>query len=755
MCHSAFHLNFGEQTNFIIGRNGSGKSAVLTGISVALGVKASETDRGNSLKGLIMHGKNVARAIVTFKNEGPEAYKPEEYGHKIIIERVLYISKPPSCNIKNEKGKIMSTKKQTIDEILDYFGITIANPMTILTQTEAKTFLAHSTDTGKFKYFMEGTRLQETFNNVKALQSDVKEINQKIRKDSEILTQAKEKLNSALEVWSNFTNSDEFRNQQKLLSGKRLWLEVDSKLQNIEQARTVLKERQQELEKCKLDIDSNSQKKSSNEENLETAKTQVVRLNEEFETINSEKESMKIELTKAQQNVKKVQARIQSLETEVVSDNKSLKETEDKIEIEKDRLQRNTGELFDKYDTAIKKQKEILNKMETDDYKMNEELETLKNKRQTSKQKFIEKITSIKKSISKLSDKLQELEGGSGKLDSYLEDKKNFETGIQLNLQQIQAYKEEEKKCILEYEDDKMKFSKLSTNLKSLENKINDQKSLIEQYETEIENSEEELRNLQSNAIEFNDDIEALINFTEVSMPPIIETLRDSAIKHCSREEAKIMPGDTIEKIDSEIEIIASRLDQIEKEVGINREEAKIQVIKERTNYNNILLKYDQSVQLHNKIASSLQARLENLTSTASLLIQEVNLVFESALKLRGFTGLIDFNFNLGKLTLKVSTKQTEKLRNVESFSGGEKSFAQIAFLLAIWKPMQSKVRGLDEFDVFMDQVNRRLALKLILQKVSENPKTQTIFITPLEITHIEGLDNDTVNIHEIHPPER
>ncbi|GME75681.1 unnamed protein product [Ambrosiozyma monospora] len=154
-------------------------------------------------------------------------------------------------------------------------------------------------------------------------------------------------------------------------------------------------------------------------------------------------------------------------------------------------------------------------------------------------------------------------------------------------------------------------------------------------------------------------------------------------------------------------------------------------------------------------LSAALDARVKNIEASAAVMVLEVNSAFESALRIRGFKGRIKIDFDVGKLSLHVATKETEKLRNVESMSGGEKSYAQISFLLAIWQPMQSKVRGLDEFDVFMDQVNRRLALKLILNKVRENPKTQTIFITPLAITEIEGLDDKSVVIREIHPPER
>lgn len=56
MCHSMLTMNFSNNVNFIVGKNGSGKSAILTGIVVGLGGKTSSTNRGTSLKTLIKEG---------------------------------------------------------------------------------------------------------------------------------------------------------------------------------------------------------------------------------------------------------------------------------------------------------------------------------------------------------------------------------------------------------------------------------------------------------------------------------------------------------------------------------------------------------------------------------------------------------------------------------------------------------------------------------------------------------------------------
>lgn len=56
MCHQNLVIDFGENLNFIIGQNGSGKSAILTAIIIALGGKANFTNRGSSIKTFLKSG---------------------------------------------------------------------------------------------------------------------------------------------------------------------------------------------------------------------------------------------------------------------------------------------------------------------------------------------------------------------------------------------------------------------------------------------------------------------------------------------------------------------------------------------------------------------------------------------------------------------------------------------------------------------------------------------------------------------------
>lgn len=59
MCHRNLTVDLNRSTNLIIGKNGSGKSAVLTALIIGLGCKANTTDRSSSIKRIFREKKIV------------------------------------------------------------------------------------------------------------------------------------------------------------------------------------------------------------------------------------------------------------------------------------------------------------------------------------------------------------------------------------------------------------------------------------------------------------------------------------------------------------------------------------------------------------------------------------------------------------------------------------------------------------------------------------------------------------------------
>ncbi|EEY23590.1 conserved hypothetical protein [Verticillium alfalfae VaMs.102] len=169
MCHERLYVELGPLINFIVGENGSGKSAVLTALTLCLGAKASSTNRGGSLKSFIKEGRDQAVITVCIKNQGQDAYQPDLYGETIRVERHFSRSGTSGFRLKSERGKTISTKKAEIDEITEYWGLQVDNPLNVLSQDNARQFLNSATPAVKYKYFFKGVQLEQLDHNYKLI----------------------------------------------------------------------------------------------------------------------------------------------------------------------------------------------------------------------------------------------------------------------------------------------------------------------------------------------------------------------------------------------------------------------------------------------------------------------------------------------------------------------------------------------------------------------------------------------------------
>jgi chromosome segregation ATPase len=91
---------------------------------------------------------------------------------------------------------------------------------------------------------------------------------------------------------------------------------------------------------------------------------------------------------------------------------------------------------------------------------------------------------------------------------------------------------------------------------------------------------------------------------------------------------------------------------------------------------------------------------------------------FQYLLSERGFRGRLELDHPNKKLSCRIEPDETRKSaagRSTKTLSGGEKSFSSICMLLAIWEAMGSPLRCLDEFDVFMDNVNRAMSTNMLV----------------------------------------
>lgn len=301
MCHDNFELELGPYMNFIIGRNGAGKSAILTGISVGLGAKATDTSRGSSTRNLIKDGKESARVTVVLSNEGYGAYDPKKYGKSIVIERKWNRTGTGSYTIKNHNGEIMDQKKRTLDDILRKFAIQVNNPLSFLSQDGARDFLAESTEHSRYQYFSEGTNISNIIQNYQDVSRHILSLQKSSEKTKAAMEQALAKFKACHSAYEKYRHSHKLREQMEKVTGKIYWYNCgvlerkrDTKEEAIENTRNEVDQNDMEIASLTAQVEveaetqrklaSRLEKKEAELDALLETETEVRRVTEELDS---------------------------------------------------------------------------------------------------------------------------------------------------------------------------------------------------------------------------------------------------------------------------------------------------------------------------------------------------------------------------------------------------------------------------------------------------------------------------------------
>uniref|UniRef100_A0A669DVV1 Structural maintenance of chromosomes protein 6 n=1 Tax=Oreochromis niloticus TaxID=8128 RepID=A0A669DVV1_ORENI len=239
MCHHSLGpFQFGPNVNFIVGHNGSGKSAILTALIVGLGGKATVTNRGMSLKDFVKTNENTADITVKLRNRGPDAYKKDVYGDSITIEHRLSSDGCRTCRLKSKSGHLVSNKKEELTAILDHFNIQLDNPVSILSQEMSKQFLHSKSETDKYKFFMKATLLEQMKRDYIHIKDTKTVTRQQVERQEECLKDLKQEFLQKKERYENVASFSDMKvvleNLKKAMAWclVRLDLKLEKKLQS-------------------------------------------------------------------------------------------------------------------------------------------------------------------------------------------------------------------------------------------------------------------------------------------------------------------------------------------------------------------------------------------------------------------------------------------------------------------------------------------------------------------------------------------
>ncbi|KAL2862907.1 DNA repair protein SMC6 [Aspergillus lucknowensis] len=338
MCHDHFQVELGPLINFIVGKNGSGKSAVLTAITLCLGGKASATNRGQSLKSFIKEGKETATIIVRIKNQGDGAYLPDDFGKSILVERHFSKSGASSFKIKSESGRIVSTKRAELDAIIDHFTLQFENPMNVLSQDMARQFLSSSSPAEKYKFFVKGVQLEQLDQDYRLIEESADQIEEKLRSKEQDISILKSRRDAAHKKLEISDQQESLRNRIRSLRNQAAWAQVEEQEGIRDSLETELSRMDSRLTEAESELERYDAAIHEAETEYETAAEYVRDATSKVDSAQGEKEDIKSKLDETMSERHDLQAEQRRIREHLRATEERAGEIQHKINQETKRL---------------------------------------------------------------------------------------------------------------------------------------------------------------------------------------------------------------------------------------------------------------------------------------------------------------------------------------------------------------------------------------------------------------------------------
>ncbi|XP_042204993.1 structural maintenance of chromosomes protein 6-like isoform X2 [Homarus americanus] len=302
------------------------------------------------------------------------------------------------------------------------------------------------------------------------------------------------------------------------------------------------------------------------------------------------------------------------------------------------------------------------------------------------------------------------------------------------------------------YEELKKGEKKLFQEAENMKEKLSEDEDILNKLSHTVELYKEKERDFQKNKKE-----------SELNLEKTREKLREELQKAGKFQPRK----DTVRSVHEVKRQYDGLQDRLNREMAANGDPLTVanryKEIKQR--FITVSGEIESHCNLIKKIKESLSLRLEHYKRFRRLLAIMIKSNFKISLSIRNLHGSLNFDHDNSRLTLSVVKMGSEtdaeainilmkesqnKKQTLAMMSGGERSFATVSFIIALWDVIESPIRILDEFDVFMDIVARRQSLTMMVK--AANTKTQYIYLTPIELD-TTGLPN--INVIKMPDPQR
>ncbi|KAF4520374.1 hypothetical protein B566_EDAN012879, partial [Ephemera danica] len=246
----------------------------------------------------------------------------------------------------------------------------------------------------------------------------------------------------------------------------------------------------------------------------------------------------------------------------------------------------------------------------------------------------------------------------------------------------------------------KTELNQTTTQLRRVEEKYNQLKNAIRELDAALDELKSKETVYRSHCTDMKPREIQMTN--EVShQERMVEDAEKVASDACDRIETRHSFQSLQQKIASEKQFVATMSNKLQDDPEVIRE--KVQQLAAKSKQIKEMIHPISDVLEHFTV--SLEDRKHRYHNAMRCLMKSIE---------NTFAGKLIFNHQSREMlvSLNVKGKRNEKLKNL---SGGERSYTTISLILSVWDKLRIPFFMLDEFDVFMDMVNRRICSDMLV----------------------------------------
>ena len=352
--------------------------------------------------------------------------------------------------------------------------------------------------------------------------------------------------------------------------------------------------------------------------------------------------------------------------------------------------------------------------------------------------------------VDSLQVEIDNLQGDDGKLDGLRRDLEPAEEGLRL----------QEKN----YGDSALEKSNLNAAATERKRTLDAVKERLAEFDTKMQKIQNKVRNHEqarklaltqkNRAIEefgFYQDTKEEAERTRATQNSVVVEYTEAALKICPR--VSLEPGDTETSLSRIYETKKKQLDEARRRQGGTDEEIQQAAIDARTVFSAAVSNRKELEELLQLLKQSFMLRLEQYRAFQKWISARSRINFSYLLIERAFRGTLVIDHANKLLDVVVQpddTNKSAKGRQTKTLSGGEKSFSSICLLLSLWEAMGAPLRCLDEFDVFMDDVNRDVSTRMIVSTSSPIRHAYILMSNRYPLPASQSADNSFLSLQKL-----